>query len=280
MSFIDSDDMVLPDLLRDAFMGIEGYDQVCFNFCEKATDGTITGHSAFSPGPVCWMGENEQFAFLFVLYLGFRYAYSTCNKLYRRSIIDRNHIRFEKNASYAEDLCFNFLYYLHARSLNCLQQELYSYCVRQGSTMQEYKKHIYFDRINQMAKHIESYISSQDGFELLKKKSSLFYIAMLQSEIGFFRSRHPELTIKDIRKLLIKDIKDRSYYHKNIASPQKHRKDLLLRYGRIETEQIISEFRYLRDGRFCAYCVRYIIILGLKLVRKAIRISRLLFASH
>lgn len=49
------------------------------------------------------------------------------NKLYRRSIIEENHIRFRKDIHWSEDLLFNCQYYRLMNRVYSLSQPLYSY---------------------------------------------------------------------------------------------------------------------------------------------------------
>ena len=59
------------------------------------------------------------------------------NKLYRKDIIDRHHIRMDENISYCEDVIFNLEYLLHVRKIHVLKAPVYYYVLTEGSLVQQ-----------------------------------------------------------------------------------------------------------------------------------------------
>ena len=52
---------------------------------------------------------------------------SPCNKVYKKSILQNNNIKFSENCVYLEDLKFNLDYIQHAKEMYVINQDLYQY---------------------------------------------------------------------------------------------------------------------------------------------------------
>lgn len=59
------------------------------------------------------------------------------NKLYKREIIEKNHIRMDIKISWCEDFLFNLEYIRHAHSFYALQAPVYYYVKRKGSLISQ-----------------------------------------------------------------------------------------------------------------------------------------------
>lgn len=70
--------------------------------------------------------------------------FSSFCKLYRRSLIEGYHIRFDPALSYGEDLLFNYEYFRHLGIISCIPEALYFYQKRRGSLSELFDK----DRFN------------------------------------------------------------------------------------------------------------------------------------
>lgn len=57
----------------------------------------------------------------------------TWNKLYRREILEKNKIYFDKGIVWSEDLIFNIEYYRHCRNVYYVPENVYTYIDRPGS---------------------------------------------------------------------------------------------------------------------------------------------------
>ncbi len=128
--FVDSDDYIEKDLVAKGLAVADGVDMVCFDY--KKVDSV-------------WFGKDEH---LFLVDEGkhsahdyFRQSvdrnsivYSPCTKLYRRSFLLRENIRFMDGLLY-EDVVFDFLCMMNAKEIYCITDKLYEYRIRKNSSM-------------------------------------------------------------------------------------------------------------------------------------------------
>ena len=59
------------------------------------------------------------------------------NKLYRRDIIEQDHVRMDPEVSYSEDMIFNLDYLKHAQTVAVLEAPVYYYVLTEGSLVQQ-----------------------------------------------------------------------------------------------------------------------------------------------
>lgn len=59
------------------------------------------------------------------------------NKLYRRDLIERHHVRMDENISYSEDMIFNLEYLLHVNTVAILKAPVYYYQYTKGSLVDQ-----------------------------------------------------------------------------------------------------------------------------------------------
>lgn len=83
------------------------------------------------------------------------------NKLYKRDIMEKYNIRFEKSVSWGEDLLFNLRYFEHVEYCYFMTEETYYYCYTDGSLLSDtsiYEPQIDFiryDRIIELGERLE-----------------------------------------------------------------------------------------------------------------------------
>ncbi len=71
---------------------------------------------------------------------------TVCNKLYKKSIIDENNIRFPKGLPLGEDGIFNMTYFSKCNSCKYIDYTGYHYREVHGSATRNLNKHDYFQR--------------------------------------------------------------------------------------------------------------------------------------
>ena len=59
------------------------------------------------------------------------------NKLYKKEIIDRHHIRMDEGISYCEDMIFNLEYLMHVENVSVLKAPVYYYVRTKGSLVEQ-----------------------------------------------------------------------------------------------------------------------------------------------
>ena len=122
--FIDSDDWINDNYITEMFghsigadLTISGQIREYGNNVQKVFKPNKTETFSIIP-------ENSAtFTYLCKNWL----LYAPHEKLYKRSIIERNHIRFQEGCSYGEDLLFNFEYLNHVDTISTIDDAYYHY---------------------------------------------------------------------------------------------------------------------------------------------------------
>ncbi|WP_147533177.1 glycosyltransferase family 2 protein [Bacillus marasmi] len=138
IQFIDSDDYIERDMVK----------QMVNSLKKRSADLAVCGMRRVHPE------ENGQELFFipkklsyyheikkdFIQLLKQGLAYSPCNKLYKKSIIDNHNIRFDPDILNGEDAIFNIDYLLHCQKVKILDCAFYVYYQRSGSLTHHYYK--------------------------------------------------------------------------------------------------------------------------------------------
>ena len=146
VAFLDADDRLAPDFLEKLLRPMEaGADLACCEYRRILSDG-----SAYVDGADDHIGEYlldadlpcaaeqgwERYASSDRILAAFWEAgilNSIWGKLYRRSVIEANALRFDTTLRFAEDMRFATAYALRAADLALVDQPLYLYLWREGS---------------------------------------------------------------------------------------------------------------------------------------------------
>lgn len=115
--FVDSDDSVEKDALADIINFTADNDLVIFD--SKLNEQYIKDENFFSK-----------------YYFRYAFGFEPWNKLYKKSIIVDNDLRFDTEENVGEDLLFNITYYQYADKYKFSTSKYYNYRVREDSAMQ------------------------------------------------------------------------------------------------------------------------------------------------
>ena len=150
--FADPDDTCSPEMLARgiAAMEVDGTDYCAFAYRRRDVSGkdfrlfALKGDYRYRSNAEirtgfmsCMFGYS--FAHVCAWYAGVplfahREEGSVCRCVYRRSLIEAYHIRFDEAISLYEDAMFNCEYMLYAQSMTCITEPLYDYMLhRQGA---------------------------------------------------------------------------------------------------------------------------------------------------
>lgn len=160
LQFVDSDDWIAPEatklLLRTAretncdLVIADFYRVIGDRLAQKGDidDDTVMTREEFA---ACMM-ENPADFYYGVLW----------NKLYRRELVERYHIRMDQNISWCEDFMFNLEYIRHAETFCALHAPIYYYVKRKGSLASQSinlaktikMKFMVFEYYNSFYKHV------------------------------------------------------------------------------------------------------------------------------
>lgn len=131
LQFSDSDDRLTPDATETLVRAAQttGADLVLSHFFrvdgeKQAQRGHIKGERLLT---------RQEFAQEMVKAPANYYYGALWNKLYRRSIVERQGLRFEEGVSWSEDFLFNLEYLRHVRLVAAVPRPLYYYHKRPGS---------------------------------------------------------------------------------------------------------------------------------------------------
>lgn len=136
--FIDSDDVLEKDYCKKLLKTIQhqnsdfafcGINEICDN--KKNTYGDLNIYG-LSSNPEFFVNIFNNFWFP-VLW----------NKIFKRSIIKNNKIRFSTSINYDEDTIFNFKYYKNCRNINTTKDCLYNYYIRKTGLTQNGLKDVF-----------------------------------------------------------------------------------------------------------------------------------------
>ena len=144
--FVDSDDTVEPHMLETLLNLVSknaDIDMVC---CNHSIESAVTGHKSANEKMIipqdAWITSDKSEA-LYIMEQTRSFCY-LWNKILKRSIIEENHIRFEKQFVTGQDLDFVIKYYYHVRSLAITNEPLYNYFKDGvGSLCARYKPNLY-----------------------------------------------------------------------------------------------------------------------------------------
>ena len=143
--FADPDDSISPQMLEKgiAAMETDSADYCVFPYLEKF-EGDAEARIVPLKGE-CRLSSNEE---IVRLYMSRMFGYSfehvkewyagtplferriqggVCWCVFRRSIVETHHVRFDEDIALYEDAMFNCAYLLHARRMTCVAEPLYTY---------------------------------------------------------------------------------------------------------------------------------------------------------
>ena len=121
--FFDSDDVVLPNAIETMIKAVDGQDLVIALFSLRTSSGKSVR------GLIKQDMYLDKLAFLekFSIWPGAYYYSALWNKIYKRSIIEENKIRFRTDFIWGEDCLFNMNYYLYVKQIHLIDFVVYQY---------------------------------------------------------------------------------------------------------------------------------------------------------
>ena len=128
LTFVDSDDFIEPTTIESVVKALEenDVDLVSYGYNYAYKDKKIP--SSFNGSKILTQQETKEGLFKNDSIRGF-----SCNKLYKKELIDKKNIRFEKEIKICEDLLFNFEYCQDIRNSYKLDLPFYNYRMRKSS---------------------------------------------------------------------------------------------------------------------------------------------------
>lgn len=168
IAFVDSDDRIHPNMLIELYRAMVLHDAdvaMCTisKFSDKAEDGSFASCSYHQllPGEL----DKRPFSWRDVQHNLFKLRFASWNKLYRRTFLNDQNIRFSEDIFY-EDLVFTFRALLCAERMRFVRKPLYhNRRQRDGATTYELGSRV-FDAITAM-RQLESFLKENPQYSLL-----------------------------------------------------------------------------------------------------------------
>lgn len=181
ISFIDSDDWMEPTFYDD-FFGKDDflYDIYFQNYVLHKVDGTSELKAL---QPISIQSKNEANIDEAILYLmkEVKFGWSWI-KLFKRSILEKNHLRFAEDICLREDELLAFQYCKHINSICVRSQANYHYYIYQTSLTRRFRDPLEYIRIAGLLRDESSYLNArsireyEDKYFLVNLYSSLLQI--------------------------------------------------------------------------------------------------------
>lgn len=217
--FVDSDDTIRKDALAvlNCFLEKEKADVVVFNLMDIDEQGNyLTKESGVTLEYKGVFSLEEMPQMLFM-------SPSACNKVFKRTLLEQNHIRFPEHVWF-EDLSTIPKIYLHAKTIGYIDEELYLYLQRKGSIMKNSNIEKNKD-IMRALDEISSYYQHDNVYNCFKEE--IEYLAIvnvyLLASVRVLKGDKKSCLISELKKYMenkFPKYKENKYYS---LLPRKHK---------------------------------------------------------
>lgn len=169
IAFLDSDDYVKPDWLADIVRAADesGAEQVLYNYALVIDDQEKDTYLQFDDETidVDRLGLDNYF---YQYWMPYRHGQEAWSKLYRRSVIENNGLRFAPNKEvFAEDTLFSAMYLMHTHKIAALSKP-YVFYVQRGDSLMGMKKPRLAWRLMTLSVRLWEYAKSVGRFDKIK----------------------------------------------------------------------------------------------------------------
>lgn len=153
MTFVDSDDYISKNMLSVLYSNITKYhaDIVAANFCVVNNKNKIEIHHPLENDKI--ISEKEIFERIIKPLIEIdneatSVMNSSCNKLYKREIIETNNLLFDERLKQGEDWMFNIKYLLFAKKVSFIPEYLYFYFrPEEGTCSDAFRNNMFNDEV-------------------------------------------------------------------------------------------------------------------------------------
>lgn len=137
-----------------------------------------------------------------------------CDKLFKREIIEKHHLRLPEQYSYAEDFAFGIRYKYYANKMCILEEPLYYYLAdSEGSITNSYKRNLL--NIIKVLEEMLDFFKKENAFEKYEKE-------LIELSAGFYVRRTREFKNFNDKKLQREFVSEFLKYFKNNFKNYKH----------------------------------------------------------
>lgn len=256
--FLDSDDWIDEKLLEHVVSYMrKGYDLVAFNSYWAEADGNFekVTHllAAFEINDD--LSRSEFYMGTFLLS---KIGWSAWDRVFKRSIIEDNGIRFaDNNKIFLEDLYFSCCYCAHVKNIISLDDRLLYYRQRENSILHNEKTEVNFNRINELAKAVYCYYKKHDACNgLLSIFPQVYYLILFNYLVSFRKNQ----TMDEIRTILLNDVKDKAFMTDQLKQFKKQQFISEKAYSKKKFYEMKSNSKFILDNNRFTYKLRNKII--------------------
>lgn len=249
--FCDGDDYIEKELLTDAVQAMDGYDMVVFNRDDVDVDGCLVRCTTdYHVESDKWNDLEYRSRFLALDFFRWEIGSTVWCRLFRKEIIDQNMLRFPENVVIAEDICFIICYLLHSNSVRTIPGVYYHYVRHQGSTMAEQESVFNFDNNNEISKTIQYHLHQCPEQVILNSYCPIIHFSTMDNVISRAKRKHPSLGLKDIRSILLNEIKDTFFFLEQSRAFVRSKYLFIQKWDRgpINALMVLSEWSYYLNG--------------------------------
>lgn len=193
--FVDSDDYIDSDLLETAVCAAEecGAQQVLWDYRYVTNEGEKPSTLHFSD-EIVDIEKTGLVSYFYHYWMPYAHGQEAWSKLYRRDIIEANHLRFAPNNQvFAEDTLFSAMYLMHTTKIAAISKPMYAYVQRGDSIMTMSKPKLAW-RLMNLAEQLTEYADScGKGQELKNVLPVLCYDKLITKGIRLDPSREDTL---------------------------------------------------------------------------------------
>lgn len=256
--FLDSDDWIDEKLLERVINYMrKGYDLVAFNSYWAETGGNFekVTHLSDSFEINDDLSRNEFYLGTFLLS---KIGWSAWDRVFKRSIIEDNEIRFaDNNKIFLEDLYFSCCYCAYVKNIISLDDRLLYYRQRENSILHTEKSEVNFNRINELAKAVFCYYNNHDACNgLLSIFPQIYYLILFNYLVSFRNNQ----TMGQIRNILLKDVKDKDFMFDQLKQFKSQQYLSEKAYSKKKFYEMKSNSKFLLDNNRNTYSLRNKII--------------------
>lgn len=233
IQFVDSDDVIKNDMVENLVQLMDMYetDAVVCGFEMVTVDQNISERktvtfSANIMGTECVLTRKMFFEHMAFILWRTVYLESSCNKMFKREIIEKNNIQFPGKISLGEDFCFNMEYFDHMKGSIVFTNARYYYYlqVKQEALTKKYRADLFENQmflIKKFQQLLEKNITISNGEEtelaeytVSKMMQSLYALTDKKCELSIFEKK------KEIAKIINDNYVRQAYEKAHYINPK------------------------------------------------------------
>lgn len=247
--FLDGDDFIDNNLLQTVYARLRAdVDMLIFNYRDFHDNGMTVERKFHGPQTFDLQEKEKKRQFILREILPYKVGWEPWNRIYSRDIIEKYHVRYETGEYYAEDLYFFLCYSAHANKIVTIEDSLYNYRIRNGSTMSKQKNCLHLGRYNELGKALLAYFRKWDECSFLAEDFHTIHYMLVASRL-IPEYNNLGLPAPEFREMVRKDIVDWDFFETQVKSQLRNWKKKT-GFSQAEYYEQLCYMRYLLRGNY------------------------------